>query len=202
MSGRAWCNLSLGALAFATAALALPALSPAQPVAQPAYAQGHLTGFGGDATAIPRAITRIERRGGRVLEIRFDSRLGHPGYDVVVARGGHVDFFRLAEPEAGLVVATGTSEPDWMLGWRSRKDVQVAKGATVSLADAVRRAEADNGGAPAVAAGIAASASNATSAVAAYNVLLMMPDRQVRRVAVDSRTGLVIADPQALRGWP
>lgn len=203
MSNRAWVRapMCVFAVTLATTCFASGS-SVAQPVAQSPYTHGHLAGFGGDPTALPRAIRNIERNGGRVMEIRFDSSLGHPGYDVVVERGDHVDFVRLAEPEAGLVVASTSAEPAWMLGWRGRRDVKIVQQADIGLAKAVRVAESQNGGAPAVAAGIAVSASNASNSVPAYNVLLEMPDSRVRRVAVDSRTGLVIADPQALSNWP
>lgn len=188
-------------LAFVASGIAAgPTL--AQPVAQPPEAHGHLAGFGGDPTAIPRVIVNTERNGGRVMEIRFNSHLGHPGYDLAVERGGRVDFVRISEPGEGLVVTGGSSEPSWMLGWRGRKDVKIVKQADIGLAQAVRRAESENGGAPAVAAGIAVSASNPDNSVPAYNVLLEMPDGHVRRAAVDARTGLEIADPQALRAWP
>ena len=48
---------------------------------------------------------------------------------------------------------------------------------------------------------IAVSASNPGSDVHAYNILLLN-DGNTQRVAVDSETGAVIADPAALRGWP
>ena len=94
------------------------------------------------------------------------------------------------------------SVPDWMLHWRARADVKAAEQATVPLTDAIRTAEQARAGGLAVAAGIAASASNnASSDVKAYNVLVMR-DGDVRRVAVDDSSGQVIADPQALASWP
>jgi hypothetical protein len=74
--------------------------------------------------------------------------------------------------------------------------VHFAEGASVSLSAAVLTAERSKN-APAVAAGIARSASNPTSEVQAYNVMLDM-DGSARRVAVDDSSGEVISDPSAL----
>jgi hypothetical protein len=69
--------------------------------------------------------------------------------------------------------------------------------AKVSLADAIRTAEASEDGAPAVVAGVARSASNPTSDVHAYMVGILK-NGDLQRVAVDSKTGLVIANPSML----
>lgn len=86
-----------------------------------------------------------------------------------------------------------------MLGWRSRADVHFVERARVSLASAIRTAEKSQHGAPALAAGIARSASNPDSGVHAYTVLLDV-DGAVRSVSIDDSTGEVIANPGALTG--
>jgi hypothetical protein len=93
------------------------------------------------------------------------------------------------------------SAPAWMMKWTQRQDVKDVRKAAVPLDRAIVVAERANADAPAVAAGIAPSASNPDSDVKAYNVLLDVSGR-AKRVAVDSSTGQVIADPQALSGWP
>jgi uncharacterized membrane protein YkoI len=75
-----------------------------------------------------------------------------------------------------------------------------AEQAQTPLAQAIRTAEQARN-APAVAAGIARGASNPGADVQAYNVLVDQ-NGTVRRVSVDASTGQVIADPQALAGWP
>jgi len=187
--------------AFAVAALVAPAAS-AQTVSQPANYEGDLTGFHGGPSALPRAIHASEQNGARVMEIRFNNRTGSPGYDVVMERGAAISFVRVGEPAAGVVTVASDTEPRWMLGWRGRKEARAVARAKVDLAQAVRTAERANHDAPAVAAGVASAVGAATATVPAYNVLLLTGDGQTRRVAVDARTGLIIADPAALRGWP
>jgi hypothetical protein len=187
---------------LAGAAALAAAAAQAQPVAQPAAPRGDIAGFTGGPQALPRAIGRIERSaGGRVMEIRFDRRAGRPGYDAVVAKGPQLVFLRAEQDRRARVIAA-RAEPAWMLGWKGRKDVRIAERARVSLASAVRTAEASDHDAPAVAAGIATSASNPTSRVHAYNVLLEQGRGHTRRLAVDANTGQVISDPSALSYWP
>jgi hypothetical protein len=69
--------------------------------------------------------------------------------------------------------------------------------AKVSLGDAIRTAEASQGGAPAVVAGIARSAAKAETDVHAYMVGILK-NGTLKRVAVDSQTGLVIEESSAL----
>lgn len=78
-----------------------------------------------------------------------------------------------------------------------RADLHAARHAAVSLTAAIRTAEQSQNGAPAVAAGIARSASNPTSEVQAYTVLLDV-NGGVQSVSVDTSTGEVIANPGAL----
>lgn len=192
-------HLTFAALALAVGCAPGPVL--AQRVAQPPSYRGDLEGFDRDATALPRVIEAAQRNGGRVLEARYDGRHG-PSWTLAVERGPRVEFIQMSRPEAGAVAISSSTEPTWMLGWRGRKDADVVRHAKIGLAQAVRRAEADDNGAPAVAAGIAVSASNARTTIPAYNVLLLEPGDHIKRVAVDARTGLPIADPQALANWP
>jgi hypothetical protein len=184
---------------------ALTVASPilAQSVGMPPNPDINTTGFSGDKNALPDAVTAIESaiNGGRVVEIRYNNVSGVPGYDVVLARGGKVNFVRFSKPGGGIVTLSGANQPTWMLKWPSRTNVTLAQKAKVPLSDAIRTAEASMQGAPpAVAAGIARSASNPDSDVHAYNVALLR-GTELRRVAVDSNTGLVIQDPQALGSW-
>lgn len=191
----------LSALA-AAAGLALATPAGAQSVAMPAHPDINLAGFSGDPSALPDAVAAIEAAsGGRVVEIRYDNVSGAPGYDVVVAKGASVTFARFSKPAGGLTVLTSDARPRWMLDWVSRRNIDLARLAAVPLDKAIRTAEASRGGAPAVAAGIAATASQPTNEVHAYNVAVLTDGAQ-RRVAVDSETGMVIADPRALIAWP
>jgi hypothetical protein len=188
------------ALAAAGAlATAAPALS--QSVALRAHPDLNLSGFSGDPKALPDAITAIESAtGGRVVEIRYNNVGGAPGYDFVLARGSQISFNRVSKPGAGMVELTGDSKPAWMLKWPARKDVTLIKTAKVSLPDAIRTAESQMGGSPAVAAGMAESAAGANTDVKAYNVAILQ-DGEQRRVAVDSADGSVIANPSMLAAW-
>jgi len=170
----------------------------AQGVSLPAHPDINVTGFSGDPNALASAISAIEAAsGGRVVEIRYNNVSGAPGYDVVVARGPQVLFQRFSRPGAGLVTMTDQTKPAWMLKWPARTDVALLTKAKVPLVAAIRTAEASQPGGPAVAAGIARSASNPDSEIHAYNVILLRGG-QLRRVAVDSDSGQMIEDPQAL----
>jgi hypothetical protein len=174
----------------------------AQPVAQRPYTNADVPAFTGGPDLLSMTINAIQAStGGDVTEIRFVEKAGRPGFDAAVVRGGRVSLMRIAAPTSNVVAISTSTAPVWLLHWRARRDVRVAEHAKYSLVDAVRTAEQANGGAPAVAAGIATSASNPSSDVHAYNVLVKIPGG-VRRVAVDSATNAVIADPSALEGWP
>jgi hypothetical protein len=189
------------ACAIAVAAALCAAGASPQSVSQKPYTKADLAGWGGDANTLTGMIQRIESAtGGRVVEIRYTSLDGAPGYRTVVAKRGAVTFIRASAQGGDAVEMTTETVPDWMLKWKSRADVGQAKQATVPLAQAIHTAEQQGEG-PAVAAGIASSASNPTSDVQAYNVLIYR-DGDVRRVAVDIRSGQVIEDPRALAGWP
>lgn len=185
------------------AAISLAATTPTlgQDVGLRPYPKLDLTGFTGDATALPKAVTNIETlSGGRVVEIRYNSVDGVPGYDVVVAQGPQVRFLRFSRQGGAPLELTETTTPAWMLDWKGEKNVSLGQNAKVRLADAIRTAEATKNGDPAVAAGIARSAADPNSDVHAYNVSILTGGRQ-QRVAVDSQTGSVIANPAALAAW-
>jgi hypothetical protein len=157
-----------------------------------------VTGFSGDAKILPDMVTRIESlNGGRVAAITFDNVSGTPGYAVIVLKGSDVRFWRLDNPTSQAVELTGTSVPSWMLTWRNQRRADAVKVAKVSLADAIRTAEATQQGAPAVVAGIARSASNPSSDVQAYMVGILK-DGRLTPVAVNSQSGRPIQNPEAL----
>ena len=79
---------------------------------------------------------------------------------------------------------------------RTRRATAVGD-AKVSLADAIRTAEASQGGAPAVVAGIARRAAKPSSDVHAYMVGILK-DGKLLPVAVDSDTGQRIGNPEVL----
>lgn len=171
-------------------------------VTQPSHLAADMKGFNGAPDSLTTMISRIERStGGRVIEIRFTNADGMPGYRAVVARGGQLQFLRIAATNGEAVALNDTSLPDWMLHWRDRKAAELAQQAKVPLADAIVTAEKAQDGAPALAAGVAASSTNPTTDVKAYNILVYR-DGDVQRVAVDADTNQVIANPQALASWP
>jgi hypothetical protein len=193
-------SVLIAGCAVLMSAMAAPAV--AQNVTQPPVADADATAFRGTANDLPAAVESMEAAGGgKVMEIRFAIVDGVPGFNVVLARQGALAFMRVANPMAGLVALTAKSEPAWMTGWQTREAVKVVRNAPVSLATAIRTAEAANGGAPAVAAGLASSATSPATEIHAYNVLLLVGG-STQRVAVDSQTGLIIADPSALGNWP
>ena len=157
-----------------------------------------VTGFSGDAKILPDMVTRIESlNGGRVAAITFDNVAGTPGYAAIVLKGSDVRFWRLDKPTSQAVELTGTSVPSWMLTWRNQRRAAAVKASKVSLADAIRTAEASQQGAPAVVAGIARSASNPSSDVQAYMVGILK-DGRLTPVAVNSQSGRPIQNPEAL----
>jgi uncharacterized membrane protein YkoI len=185
--------LLIGILPLAGAALA-------QGVAQPGYLKSDISGFHGTQDTLIDAIRTIEQAtGGTVTEIRFSNTKGMPGYHAAVAKGRRIEFIHIQEHSANVVQIDATSGPVWMLKWRGRSDVHFAKNAKVTLSAAIHTAELSRNGASAVAAGIARSASNPTSDVHAYNVILDI-DGSAYRVAVDDSNDEVIADPGALAG--
>jgi uncharacterized membrane protein YkoI len=190
----------------AAAALGLTAAfmsvnASAQGVAQPGFYKGDLDAFHGNTRSLIQALHAFHTGSdAHVVEIRFSDRNGAPGYYAVLQKNGRVDFVHVDENGRSAELDSA-SLPDWMLNPNSRVELRFDRKATVPLAQAISTAEAAYGGAPAVAAGIARSAANPESDVHAYNVLL---DNRgtIQRVAVDSATGQVIADPQALSAWP
>jgi uncharacterized membrane protein YkoI len=180
--------------------LPLSQITVAQAVAQPNTLAGPVSAFHGDVNTLMQAIQTIEQSsGGKVVDIRFSDTGGTPGYHAVVIKHRRVQFFHIAERGNRAVEIDATSGPAWMLGWRSREDVHFAERASIPLAKAIQTAEDSQNGAPAMAAGIARSASNPDSDVHAYTVLLDV-NGAVRRVTIDDSTGEVIADPGALTG--
>jgi hypothetical protein len=158
-----------------------------------------VTGFNGDANTLADAVTTIESQGGpRVAAIAFNNFAGNtPGYGVILVQGSNYTFKRLEQPTGKAVQMYESALPAWMLNWRNEKRAAVVENAKVSLADAIRTAEASEGGSPAVVAGIARSAANSTTDVHAYMVGILK-NGALRRVAVDSKTGSVIENPEAL----
>jgi hypothetical protein len=157
-----------------------------------------VTGFSGDANTLPNAVSNIESLvGGRVAAIAFNNVAGAPGYVVVVTQGSNVSFMRLDTPTGKPVEISATSSQPWTSIWGMQRRAAVVEAAKVPLADAIRTAVASQGGAPAVVAGIARSAARADTDVHAYMVGILK-NGSLHRVAVDSMTGLVIADLSTL----
>jgi hypothetical protein len=157
-----------------------------------------VAGFSGDPNVLPDAVTNIESMsGGRVAEITFNNVAGTPGYAVIVLKGSEVRFWRLDKPTGKPAELTAASAPAWMLTWRNQRRAAVLTAAKVSLADAIRTAEAANRGAPAVVAGIARSAGKPSSSVHAYMVGILKDGRLIR-VAVNTETGGRIVNPEML----
>jgi hypothetical protein len=179
-----------------------PGVGNAQAVSQaPSYPASDLAGFNGNADSLTNAIDRVKSAtGGRVLEIRYAMKDNVPGYNAAVAKGLNVVFVRLDDKSGKLTPVDESSRQDWMLQWQQIRDIHIAENASVSLLDAVRTAEQAQNNKPAVAAGIARSASNPQSDVYAYNVIINQGNGDITRVAVDSSNGMVIADPGMLNG--
>ena len=186
-------------IALATvSSFAVAAPSLAQPLKVNKNLSIDVTGFSGDPKILPDMVTRIESlNGGRVAAITFDNAAGTPGYSAIVLKGSDVRFWRLDNPTSQAAELTGASVPSWMLTWRNQRRATAVKVAKVSLADAIRAAEASQQGAPAVVAGIARSASNPTSDVQAYMIGILKNGR-LERVAVNSQSGSRIENPEAL----
>lgn len=157
-----------------------------------------VAGFSGDPKILPDMVDKIESaNGGRVAAITYDNVAGTPGYAAVVLNGSDVRFWRLDNPNSDVVELTGASVPSWMLNWKAQRRANAVSVAKVSLADAIRTAEASKRGAPAVVAGIARSAANPTSEVQAY-MIGILKDGRLERVAVNSQSGRPIENPEAL----
>ncbi len=174
----------------------------AQQVSQPAFTNADISAFHGNDNTLVNAIALIEQStGGKVIDIRFSNTTnGMPGYNVVVVKAAQIQFFHFEERSKHVIELDASSKPVYMLNWRGKSDVHFAQQAQVSLSTAIQTAEQSQPGAPAMAAGIARSASNPESEVHAYNVLLNRSG-SVKRVAIDSATGQVIADPSALSSF-
>jgi hypothetical protein len=157
-----------------------------------------VTGFSGDANTLPNAVSNIESQvGGRVAAIAYNNVAGTPGYGVILSQGSNIKFMRLDKPTNQAVEISQASAPSWMLNWRNQRRAAAVEAAQVPLADAIRAAEASQQGAPAVVAGIARSAANPNSDVHAYMVGILKSG-QLLPVAVDSKTGMLIANPSVL----
>jgi uncharacterized membrane protein YkoI len=185
--------------------VSLPSLAHmalAQQVSQASFTNADISAFRGDDSTLVNSIALIEQStGGKVIDIRFSSTAnGVPGYNVVIVKAQQVQFFRFEERSKHVVELDASSKPVYMLNWAGKADVHFALQAQVSLSTAIHTAEQSQPGAPAMAAGIARSASNPDSDVHAYNVLLNRGG-SVKRVAIDSSTGEVISDPSALNSF-
>ncbi|CAN7466025.1 PepSY domain-containing protein [Phenylobacterium sp. LjRoot219] len=191
--------LLLVLVATGSLAAAVPALG--QSVGMKPIPNINLAGFGGDPTALPSAVATIEQlSGGRVAEIRYNNVDGIPGYDVALAQGNEIRFQRYHKPANKPLTLTETKTPTSMLNWQGQKNASLVTNAKIPLADAIRTAESAMRGAPAVAAGIAQGAADPSTDVHAYNVAILK-DGQQHRVAVNSDSGAVIANPEALPSW-
>jgi hypothetical protein len=191
----------LALVAAASLAVAAPALAQSQTVGVRSTPDINLTGFSGDADSLPSAVSAIEKlSGGRVAEIRFDNVDGVPGFDVALAQGNHIRFQRYTRPSNRLITISESKTPKWMLDWRGQRNMTLVQNAKVPLADAIRTASGSMRGAPAAAAGISHGAANANTRVHAYNIALVQ-NGALHRVAVNSDTGNVIANPTALPRW-
>jgi uncharacterized membrane protein YkoI len=180
--------------------LQLPSIAFAQspPVAESLnYPSAYLTAFQGNPTTLTKAIDAIQRStGGKVIEIRFIAPNGKSGYHAIVAKQAKITYARFEPPFKD--VTQLEKVPDNVLSWRPQTEVSLATAAPVSLSQAIQTAETAQGGA-AIAAGMARQA--ATSGIHAYNI--MVDDRgSLRRIAVDSTTGRVIADLSGFEQWP
>jgi uncharacterized membrane protein YkoI len=178
----------------------------AQSVAQPDTVNGDLGAFHGDQNTLVQILHTVQQStGGQVIDIRFSDRGGNPGYRAVIwkakagTKGGDVQFVAIQAKSGQIIPIDTKSAPVWMLNWQGKADVHFARTASVSLEKAILTAEQAHNGAPAVAAGIARSASNPDSDVHAYTVLLNL-DGRAKSVSVDDSTGQVIEDPGALTG--
>lgn len=180
--------------------MTLSPLAMAQSVAQPGTMNGDISAFRGNAGTLVHVIRMIQHAtGGKVVDVRFSDAHGAPGYHAVVVRHGRVQFFHIEEHSNRVIEIDASSGPVWMLGWRKRADLHADERAKVPLVKAIRTAERSQNGAPAIAAGIARSASNPLSEVHAYTILLDV-DGNVRSVSVDDSSGELIANPGALTG--
>jgi hypothetical protein len=185
----------------ATGSLGASATAVGQSVGMKSNLNINLAGFSGDSHALPSAVSTIEKfSGGRVAEIRYNNVGGVPGYDVALAQGDHVRFQRYSKPEGKPLKLAETKTPTWMLDWRGQGNINLVRGARVRLADAIRTAEASMNGAPAVAAGILHGASDRNTAIHAYNIAVIKYGVQ-HRLAVNSDSGALITNPEALPRW-
>jgi uncharacterized membrane protein YkoI len=173
-----------------------------QEVSQPAFTNADTSSFHGNDNTLINAIALVEKStGGKVIDIRFSNATnGVPGYNVVIVKAAQAQFFHFEERSKNLVELNASSKPVYMLNWRGKADVHFALQTQISLPAAIQSAEQSQPGAPAMAAGIARSASNPDSEVHAYNVLLNRGGN-VKRVAIDIATGQVISDPSALSSF-
>jgi hypothetical protein len=157
-----------------------------------------VTGFNGDLNSLANAASNVESLSdARVAAIAYNNVAGTPGYGVILVRGSNVTFKRLDKPNGKPIAVTGLSIPKWMMTWRTQRRAAVVAAAKVSLADAIRTAEASEHNTPAVVAGIARSASDPTTDVHAYMVGILRSG-DLHTVAVNSATGSVIENPSAL----
>ncbi len=191
----------LAIMACAGLVMAAGSGAAAQDVAQPGFYKGDVAAFHGTNQTLISAIHALrDASGSKVVDIRFARQDGIPGYHVVLQKDGRFTFMHIDEQNGRIVSIAAASAPDWMLNWNQRAQLKFDRKTKISLAQAIRTAEGANNNAPAIAAGIARSASNPDSDVHAYNVILD-DGGHTMRVAVDGTTGQIISDPSALADW-
>jgi hypothetical protein len=140
-----------------------------------ARSPGWLEGFDRGVDSLPRTIALLEHRGGIVVEIRFNGRGGHPGFDAVLERSARVLFVRVEQGASRAAFLPPGPRPPWITAWRNRGQFRAALHAKIDLAQAVATAESDAGNIPSVAAGVAAPAADPLRFSPAFNVLLLTP---------------------------
>ena len=145
---------------------------------------------------LAHATEEMERAtGGRVLEVRLVDEKGDPAFEAAVASEDAVVYIRLAAVTDVVTEIDVAELPAWLMNYKMQAYMRSIELAQVPLVEAILRAE-NKAQAPAIGAGIAKPLSGSNAVLAYY--VETIKGRSRKLMAVDAKTGAMIANPEAL----
>ena len=133
--------------------------------------------------------------GGKVLEIRLADETGVAAFEAAVSKGDAVVYLRIAAVSDDVTEIKVSELPPWLLNYKLEAYMRSIEKAQVPLGDAIMKAEV-HAAAPAIGAGLAKPLSGTTAVLAYFVETINGGKREL--LAVDARSGVFIANPDAL----
>lgn len=145
---------------------------------------------------LAHAAEEMERASsGKILEIRLLDEKGDPVFEAAVVADDAVVYMRLAAVTDVVTEIDVAELPAWLMNYKMQAYMRSSELAKVPLVEAILRAE-NKAQAPAIGAGIAKPLSGGNAVLAYY--VETTKGRSRKLMAVDAKTGAMIANPEAL----